>query len=430
MKTLLSVTALALFALPSFAQSNTPQALCTAYFGVLQYDPRVPGFFVAAMSSSQAKWLAKSGQKHYPGLCLSLEKAKYLIVWTTSTQVATTERTVHKTAQLDTSTTGSERGTFDTYGALSTWGSYSGSFSSNSASTLRYDEVVPVITATDHCSIYVLKSVGATVWEDVRNKTSQPRAIFFGEALRPRPGSSESDPSGAAHIRYLFGKEPTAHALDGALKFIFEHGAQTMPVAALLPREEKSGDQVAATTQPEQTQVLTTVETSPAKQKAVSGETGSSSANLQVKPWNRTAIRAEFVELAGSDKKDAIRLWYTLTNTTDADYKIENMRGITTAVSAHGATDFLYAFNGGMISLEMPLIIPAHRKIRVILTVALQTDKSVADDASDAAVTIYKKDVMIFLQSKYSKMQGFVLMDDGTRYEIDFSFAWPEAVER
>jgi len=77
----------------------------------------------------------------------------------------------------------------------------------------------------------------------------------------------ESDPSGAAHIGYLFGKEPTAHALDSALKFIFEHGAQTMPVAAFMPREEKSGDQVAATI--EHTQVATTAATTPAKQMAI-----------------------------------------------------------------------------------------------------------------------------------------------------------------
>ena len=268
-KTFLTVTALTLFALPSFAQSSTPQAPCTAYFGVLQYDPKVPGLFVAAMSSSQAKWLAKNGQKHYPGWCLSLEKAKYLIVWSIATQVTTTEHTVQRTARANTSTSGSERGTFDTYGALSTWGRYSGSFSSDSTSTFTYDEVVPVTTATDHCYIYILKSVGATVWEDVRNKTSQPRAIFSGEALRPRPGSMESDPSGTAHIGYLFGKEPTAHALDGELKFIFEHGAQTMPVAAFMPSEEKSGDQVGATTQPEQNQVVTTAETTPAKQKAI-----------------------------------------------------------------------------------------------------------------------------------------------------------------
>jgi hypothetical protein len=143
--------------------------------------------------------------------------------------------------------------------------------------------------------------------------------------------------------------------------------------------------------------------------------------------WNKTAIRADFVELAASDRKDRIKLWYTLTNTTDADYRIQNMSGITTAVSAHGKTDFLYAFNEGMISLEMPLIIPANGKIRAMLTVALQTDKSVPDGASEAAMTIYKNDVMSFLRSKYSKMRGFVLMDEGTRYEIDFpAGAWSE----
>jgi hypothetical protein len=173
----------------------------------------------------------------------------------------------------------------------------------------------------------------------------------------------------------------------------------------------------------------------PAQRVAASSSTetrdGLEAANLHVKPWNRTAIRAEFVELAASDRKDRIKLWYTLTNATDADYRIQNMSGITTAVSAHGKTDFLYAFNQGMISLEMPLIIPANRKIRAMLTVALQTDKSVPSDASDATVRIYKNDVMSFLRSKYSKMQGFVLMDEGTRYEIDFpAGAWSETEER
>jgi hypothetical protein len=259
MKIFLAVTAFVLFASPSFAKADAPQVSCTAYFGVLQYDPQVPGSFVAAMSSSQAKWFAKNGPKHYAGLCLSLEKAKYLIVWTTSTQVATSERTVQRTGTVDTSTIGSERGTFDTYGALSTWGNYSGSFSSNSTSTYTYSEVVPVTTATDHCYIYVLKSVGATVWEDVRNKTSQPQAIFSAETFRPRPVPGQPDPSGATQIGFLLRKEPTAHALDEALKSIFEHGAQTTPIAALLPHQEESGD--ASTSQPAQTPVTTATDT-------------------------------------------------------------------------------------------------------------------------------------------------------------------------
>ncbi len=158
-------------------------------------------------------------------------------------------------------------------------------------------------------------------------------------------------------------------------------------------------------------------------------------AKAAAQSWNRTAIRAEFVELATSDKKDSIGFWYTLTNTTDEDYRIENMSGITTAISMHGETDYLYSFSVGgqvpLISLETPLIIPAHRKTRTILSVAFPMDKSVPDDASEAAVTMYKKDVMTFLRSKYSKMQGFVLMDEGTRCEIDFpAGAWSETADK
>ncbi|MGB9234744.1 MAG: hypothetical protein WCC04_10045 [Terriglobales bacterium] len=161
------------------------------------------------------------------------------------------------------------------------------------------------------------------------------------------------------------------------------------------------------------------------------GETQEAAAKAAAaRSWNATPIRAEFVDLATSNQKDSIRLWYSLTNTTDTDYRIETMSGIVTAVfadSTKGDSCFLYAFNEGLISLEMPLIVPAHRSIRAMLTVALQTDKSVADDASEIAAAIYKKDVMTSLRSKYSRMKGFVLLDVGTGYEIDFPFAWPEA---
>lgn len=160
-------------------------------------------------------------------------------------------------------------------------------------------------------------------------------------------------------------------------------------------------------------------------------EKSEAAARAAAQSWNRTAIRAEFVELATSDQKDSIRFWYTLTNTTDEDYRIETMRSITTAISMHGEPDYLYSFSmagqaGGWISLETPLIIPARRKIRTVLSVAFRTDRSVPDDAPEATVTAYKKDVTAFLRSKYSKMQGFALLDEGTRYEIDLPFAWPD----
>jgi hypothetical protein len=136
-----------------------------------------------------------------------------------------------------------------------------------------------------------------------------------------------------------------------------------------------------------------------------------------IKPWNKTAIRTEFVELTTSEKKGTINIWYALTNTTDLDYRIESLDQVTTAARADG--DSLYAFNQGL-SLEVPLLIPAHRTIRAILHAPLLTDISVADNASGTAVSSYKIEVMNLLGTKYAKMRGFAIMDGRTRYEIDF----------
>jgi len=139
---------------------------------------------------------------------------------------------------------------------------------------------------------------------------------------------------------------------------------------------------------------------------------------LPRKPWNRTAIRAEFREPATSESSASINLWFMLTNTTDADYRIDSLSEITSAGLMDN--DALYGFNQG-ISFEVPLIIPAHRSAAVILHIPFPTEHlSVPDGASDSAVMAYKKNVMAFLRSKYSHLKGFAILDEGIRYEIDF----------
>ena len=120
------------------------------------------------MSKSQAAWWEKKGSRQYPGLCDSLEKARYLIVWTVSTEFSTGYQAVNRTAQANTSTTGNQNGTFNTYGGLAAWGNYSGNSTSSSTTTITMKETVPVTVTTDHCYVYVLRSVGNNVWEDNR----------------------------------------------------------------------------------------------------------------------------------------------------------------------------------------------------------------------------------------------------------------------
>ena len=211
---------------PSIALTagTTPPA-CSAYFGVLQDDPRAPGRYVARMTNAQADWFQKTGGKQYPGLCLSLERARYLIVWTVSTEARTIHETVNRTAQANTSTTGTENGTFSTYGSLSTWGTYSGHSSSSSTTSVTTQETVPVSMTTDHCYIYVLKSVGSTIWDDIHNKVPQPLTFFSTET---RGGNKVTDTGGANALSIALGSaisravrgDPTMHALEASLKFI------------------------------------------------------------------------------------------------------------------------------------------------------------------------------------------------------------------
>ena len=141
-----------------------------------------------------------------------------------------------------------------------------------------------------------------------------------------------------------------------------------------------------------------------------------------LKPWNKTAITAEFLELGTSEEEGTINLWYTLTNSTDADYRIDNVTDITTA----GLTrddDALYAFNQG-VSFDVPLIVPARRKTEVMLHLRVPSSRlTIADDASDADVAAYKTSVRALLRSEYANMKGLVVMDEGPRYEIDFPLA-------
>jgi hypothetical protein len=209
---------------------------CTAYFGVIQEDDGAPGGYVARMSSPQASWYSKN-RGRYPGVCLSLEKAQYIILWTVSTETRTIHTTETRTANETASTTGHETGTFRVYGSLSAWGTYSGNSSSFSNTTNTYKESVPVTIAADHCSNYVLKSVGPTVWDDIRNKTPQPFAIFSvktrGANKVKEPGSSLGTNAGlllGSAISHAVRREPTAHALDAALKFIATQYEEPNPV--------------------------------------------------------------------------------------------------------------------------------------------------------------------------------------------------------
>lgn len=85
MKYVVIATLVMLASVPALAQD---QVSCKAYFQVLRAKSDTPGLRVG-MDSGQKKWWDGTGQKRYPGLCLSgsetsNEKPRYLVIWSTS----------------------------------------------------------------------------------------------------------------------------------------------------------------------------------------------------------------------------------------------------------------------------------------------------------------------------------------------------------
>lgn len=146
-------------------------------------------------------------------------------------------------------------------------------------------------------------------------------------------------------------------------------------------------------------------------------DTPKATSSVAEEPWDRTAIRARFVELATSDEEGTINFWYRLTNTTDADYRIGSFDDVETAGWAAG--DTLYNFNQG-VSFETPIIIPAHGAALVMLHVVMPTSHlSVREGASEKAVRAYKRKVTDFLRSEFADFNGVVILDERVRYRID-----------
>jgi hypothetical protein len=85
MKKIFLVALVVIWSLPALAQD---QASCKAFFQVLRADEGTPGL-TPGLDSAQKSWWENTGQKKYPGLCLSGsvlsgDRPRYFVIWSKS----------------------------------------------------------------------------------------------------------------------------------------------------------------------------------------------------------------------------------------------------------------------------------------------------------------------------------------------------------
>jgi hypothetical protein len=216
-----------LFPAVALGQPAKSAPICKSYFEALYYDQ---GGYRLGLSDSQIKWWLKNHEKKFASLCYSedIGKVHYIIMWTTMASRSIYSKTVERTTQVQSSSTGTESGTYDVYGDFSAHGNYSGQSDVSTTATITHPETISVALSVNHCFIDVIRTFGPTVRDDIEKKRPAPPSVFGFEGRR---GRSTSDPDASGQIGFALGRaltqEPTAHALQSALKYITSDFEQT-----------------------------------------------------------------------------------------------------------------------------------------------------------------------------------------------------------
>jgi len=136
--------------------------------------------------------------------------------------------------------------------------------------------------------------------------------------------------------------------------------------------------------------------------------------------WNASAIQGT---LAGIRVKEiesshaAVVFFYDLDNRTDSDYKLASGPSIVimSRLQPSGSLS-----SDQQINLETGAFVPAKNRTRI----ALETSRAFAwPPARDAAA---ERQIRQLVADEVAGLEGFVLFDQATRYEIDLAAASPE----
>ena len=139
------------------------------------------------------------------------------------------------------------------------------------------------------------------------------------------------------------------------------------------------------------------------------------------KPWNSKAIVAVYRNVNVEDSNQKISFVYTLANNTDEDFRLT--QSDTPEVGLKIDSPDTYAEFNQYAKLDLPVIIPAHKKALAILRFDYKYPEKLKTDPSDDERREYRKKVEEFLNKK-GVVSGFVLLDSARRYQIDFPSGW------
>lgn len=141
-------------------------------------------------------------------------------------------------------------------------------------------------------------------------------------------------------------------------------------------------------------------------------------------PWNGTAIKARYDKLdtgATSHGQEEIRFYYVVTNETGSDYKVEQADLITMMGKLEDERSLL---KEERITIDCPFFIPAKQSALLTIHVPNFGFKEAKPDRQGNEYEKYVEKLIQYVNEDMRNLDGFVLYDNSTRYQINFPNGW------
>jgi hypothetical protein len=149
--------------------------------------------------------------------------------------------------------------------------------------------------------------------------------------------------------------------------------------------------------------------------------------NRPVKPksWNKSAITATYDTLDTEGDANTFEFVYTLENNTDYDYRAADEGEIHLAANLKKFHSLSFD-QGKMLKTDYPIYIPARSRVRFKIHVAYpypikQDLKAPNDEQHDYGTRLAQ-----FADKDFGNLNGFALLDDKARYQVDMPNGWAE----
>jgi hypothetical protein len=147
------------------------------------------------------------------------------------------------------------------------------------------------------------------------------------------------------------------------------------------------------------------------------------------KPWDKQAIVAEYDGARLYGEKDDISFFYMLQNNTDLDYRIESKSGVEVTAKLKQEKGFS-TFGAGFVTTDYPVFVPARSRVWIGLSIPYPYHTKEKDNPTPEERGQYSLAVEKYVTNELTNLDGFVLFDTSSRYEIDFPGGWEKQVKK